>query len=282
MSNRTVLVLDSTQISSFLECPAAWQFRHKEHLTLSAEVREDFAMGTYGHKLLEIFYRQKKNGCGIDECVRKAQEFNFDELAPFPLAEKTRESVRQRFNEYWMVYSRNDIEPKIVEEGFSFELLSNAHCLYVLEGRIDILGLFDMQKCFMDHKWQGRRHELYSKAIQFRNYALATGCRLGIINYIRLAKETTDKTFARKVITFTAYELEQWRKELISIYDRIAYSISCANAFNGGRLEQNFGACSGRYGYPCSFTPICEEHNLDVKENIKKSLFKIEKEWKPW
>src|SRR5579864_9181685 len=99
--NRTILVLDSTQISTFLECPAKWQFSHKEHLTLSAEVREDFAMGTYGHKLLEIFYSEKKAGKSLDAAARSALEFDFDQPEPFPLSPKVREQVRQRFNEYW-------------------------------------------------------------------------------------------------------------------------------------------------------------------------------------
>src|SRR5712692_881210 len=77
---KQVLVADSTQINSFLECERLWNYTHRERLALR-EVRPSYSkqMGSYGHKLLEIYYRACANGCCSSEMAMKAAlAFDFD------------------------------------------------------------------------------------------------------------------------------------------------------------------------------------------------------------
>lgn len=316
--SKTTLILDSSQISKFLSCPLSHQLAYEENLELSGEVREDFAMGTYGHKLLEIYYKNKALGLESGIAASKALNFNIDkqtckcghdveqhkqygdcntfdaksecpcqEFDPvhFPLADKTRISVRERFELYWMKYMRGDFTPEIlngepqIEKGFSYPLVDDSQRLYVLEGRIDFIGSQQSTRLFMDHKWQGRSRALYKKDIQFRNYALVTGCSLGFINYVRLKKEVDDTIFERAPINFNALERDAWRDELIGIYDEIT---AIKNMVEHWDMPKNRASCSGKFGYPCEFTKLCDEINPSARENLKKSYYHIKTPWKPW
>jgi PD-(D/E)XK nuclease superfamily len=165
----------------------------------------------------------------------------------------------------------------LIEKGFSYKLFENRDFLFVLEGRIDFMGTApDGTVLWMDHKFQFREHTLYSKSIQFRNYALATGLNLAVINYIRLHEKITKQTFVRQPLSFSSLEMRHWKEELIGIYMRIAREV------REGVFLQNRQSCSGSWGRPCQFTPLCEEYNPVIREAIRKRDFTTKKEWRPW
>lgn len=320
--SKFVLTLDSSQISTFLDCPTMWQLGYRERLQPSA-ARENtpMDMGTYGHKLLEIIYKERaagRPGSAIDtafaynidkETCRcsHSHDYHIDSASPFctncrsigcpctefepiefPLSPTDRQFVRDRVLEYTMV--EGVVIPELVpqsaahvEVGFSQRIYEDPERLYILEGRIDLLGQIanNVPNGWADHKFQTRERDLYLKSIQFRNYAMVTGLQLGVVNYIRFARKIEkDKTFKRAVISFSLHELEAWRGQLIQIFQKI-------ERFLLGKLPEveihNWAACSGRYGYPCDFTPLCEEWNQPELVQLKKvAEFKKKAEWRPW
>lgn len=298
---RQILILDSSQISLFDECETKWKLSYGENLTTSNDVREDMAMGTFGHHLLEIYYKDRSVGSQADMAAAHAVDWA-NKLDGFPLSAEKKATVLNRFQDYWMTYSRKDIEVAmgkpvhrieqdkifpdniidvydpnpLVEKGFSYELLNTPDYLFILEGRVDIIGTLSGTLAFMDHKFQGRSHELYQKSIQFRNYSLALDLSLGIINYIRLHKEITKDTLKREIISFPPWERKWWKTELIKIYLRIAERMRSKD------FEMNFSACPGKYGFKCEFTKICEEHDLVTIDAIKNQNYKQKEVWTPW
>src|SRR5690348_15830065 len=83
------------------------------------------------------------------------------------------QQVKTRFREYCYTYINNDVipaSPEHVEVGFSEVVYESASRLYLLEGRIDIMGTLQGLNTIVDLKFQGRTRELYKKSIQFRNY----------------------------------------------------------------------------------------------------------------
>lgn len=313
---RTTLVLDSSQISTFLECPKKWQLSYAENLTSSVEINEAMMLGTFGHKLLEIYYTKLALGASVQNAVLAVDQFhpdketckcghqieNHSEVQPveclisecdcqefkgveYPLSKEKQKLVRERFQLYWMTYCSKDVEPLVVgdeddkrafvEQGFSYELVNDENRLYVLEGRIDLLGTLNKQKVVMDHKWQGRSYPLYKKSIQFRNYSLVANTALVMINYIRMHKEVTKDTFERALVSFNEIEQQLWKTRLISIYDRIAQQIQSGP-------EMNESACAGKFGSICEFTKICEESNKYIQIAMKENHYKKKVEWKPW
>lgn len=280
MSKRA-LILDSTQLDAYLACPRYWQLGHAKQLELTTkEPSRPIIMGTFGHKLLEIYYKSKVDGSctSLTQAIDKVISFN-PAVEILPLETPDREIVRKAFRLYTYTYSHDDIRPLLeetVEVGFSLKLYEDDSWIYILEGRIDLLGTLANVQVYMDHKFQLRTKDLYKKAIQFRNYALATDKLLGVINYIRLTKEVTKDTFKRQLISFTKSELTWWRCELINIYDSIRESIET------DRYDQNWSACSGKYGYACEFTQLCEEHSLEARSAKQAAFYKIKELWKPW
>lgn len=319
--SRKTLILDSSQIDSYLTCPTLWHLNYVEDLTLSNEIREDMAAGTYGHKLLEIYYTALALGRSVQDAVAEAQHFHVNDN--FPLTKETRDKVASRFNDYWMIHCAHDIIPALgaptyrieitcicthhshkhigddgkctlcscanyneiiqdvydpkplVEQGFSYELLNNEDFLFVLEGRIDLIGSLSGQMCWMDHKFQGRKRGLYKKSIQFRNYALVTNLSIGVINYIRMAKIIESDTLQRVIVSFPPWDRAAWKAELIEIYKSIALSMETGT-------PKNRSSCAGKYGYECQYTKICEESNLITIQAIKETNYKKREKWSPW
>lgn len=317
---KTTLIRDSTQISAFLDCPNLWKLGYSENLTLSAgRVNDPMAMGTYMHKMLEIYYKGRASGGGIANMVEKSLAFDPDketckcghgkelheiinssetgdinvtfcvkckcqnlDYQSFPLDELKRALCRERFRVYIYTYSNDDfipISPDHVEVGFSYSLYEDNEKLYILEGRYDILADYKGLKTWVDHKCQMRMRDLYNKSVQFRNYDLVTEANLAFINYIRMTAKVDQTTYVRKPISFSKPEREFWRRRLIKVYDKMLHHEREGITPN----DYNWGMCSGKFGYPCEFTPLCEESYVpEVVANKKSQLYHIKQEWKPW
>ena len=221
----------------------------------------------------------------------------------FPLSAADRQFVRDRVLDYTFAegIAIPELIPKSpdhVEVGFSHKLYEDDQRLYIIEGRIDLLGQIagNCPDGWADHKFQSRERDLYLKSIQFRNYAMVTGLSLGVVNYIRFAKKVEkDKTFKRSIISFSRLEMEAWRENLIRIYHRIENALNpslfAENAEDGKDWQwydstdilRNRSACSGKFGYPCDYTLLCENFfNLELIKINESSEFVQKPEWRPW
>ncbi len=175
----------------------------------------------------------------------------------------------------------------LIEKGFSYKLFESPEYLFVLEGRIDFMGeASDGTLLWMDHKFQFRKHNLYHKSIQFKNYSLATGLNLAVINYIRLTEKVDKETFVRQPLSFSSLEMRHWKQELTDIYVGIAKTIADPNYYLNDGLtysrSQNRGSCAGAWGKSCQYAPLCEEYNPQIRAAVQKRDFMPRKEWRPW
>jgi hypothetical protein len=277
--------------------------------------------GTYGHKLLDIYYRNKTQrmplneniaaclkydpdtetcecGCmaelhkplvglpNVQECQRchKCAQFR---PRPFPLDLETRKVVLNRFKDYIYKYQHNDFQPiseKHVEVGFSETIYEDAENLFVLEGRIDLIAEIQGLKVVVDHKFQMQTHWLYPQSVQFKNYAMVSGCNTMIINYVRLQQKIVDTSLNRDIVSFNRPQLAAWKARLINIFWDIKKVMSYTP------LPRNWDACSG-YGKTfkkdepkyCWYGTLCEEPSAATAELKENTLFKIQQEvWRPW
>jgi hypothetical protein len=320
--SKYTLVLDSSQISTFLECPMMWNYKFRECFGYPMdEEKQAMNAGTYGHQVLDIYYTLRAKGVQFNDAFAEALAFdpdtdfkckcghikkehtrnipafgigpagcsrcidhsickNFDPQ-PFELSQDLRFAVKSRLRDYFFTYQNNDFQPNnadAVEVGFSQPVFEDSENLFVLEGRIDLIGTLQGLPTIVDHKFQMRKRDLYKKSVQFRNYDLVCGgvSNMLIINYIRLAKTVDKTTLVREPVCFNSLERAWWKSELIKIF----FEIKRQHTETG--FLRNYGACAGRYGYPCMYTPLCEEINEGTRELKKSQLFVIRDAWKPW
>lgn len=320
--NKTVLILDSSQIDTFLTCPTQWYYQYVRKLQpVAARENVPMSMGTYGHKLLEIIYKAKAAGhrnpieeafaYDIDKetcrCSHGREKHSQDFMksaclsmgcpctefipTPFPLSAADREFTRQRVLEYTFVEGSGipELIPKSsdhVEVGFSHKLYEDDTRLYILEGRIDLLGQI-ANNCpdgWADHKFQARERDLYLKSIQFRNYSLVTNLSIGVVNYIRFARKIEKgKTFKRDVISFSRSEMEAWQRNLIDIYAKVEAAVKCDSWYDSRDALRVRAACAGKFGYPCDYCNLCEEfYNPGLIKINEQQNYKQREEWRPW
>lgn len=315
------LVLDSSQITNFLECPEQWNNQYQKRLFLVGAIpSEAMNAGTYGHKILDLYYKDKYQGLAFNEAAARAMSYDPDKdtcecgcsvdshkylslinltecqrckhclaFRPkhFELDTSIRMAVQNRLREYFFTYQSNDFKPlseQHVEVGFSEAIFEDDSNLFVLEGRIDLIGTIQGLNCIVDHKFQLSRHYLYEKSIQFKNYALISKTLMVFINYIRLSKSVDKTTLQRVPVSFTVPELLVWKQELIKIFFRVKQAILNSN------FEKCWASCKG-YGKTytiedpkyCIYRTLCEEYNEDMKVIKEKQLYQIKEDvWRPW
>lgn len=298
---KQTLILDSSQISLFHECPQKWEYESVEQLTqVGPSERDSLSMGTFGHKLMEIYYKAIALGKTTSQAY--TETLNYEPSADSNLSSARIESVRSRFLLYTLKFiaGGRDIKPSckekykvlidemtelpidsiekvpMVEMGFAYKLLDTPEYLFVLEGMIDLIGMLDSIPAFMDHKWQDRRKKLHKKSVQFKNYSMVTNSYIGIINYVRMAEKVDNDTFARDIISFTPQSIKYWKQEVTEIF------IDCSKEIKRGYRTKRWGSCGGKFGYPCEFTDLCETFEPNLRQTKKEIGFKKKEKWEPW
>lgn len=340
---KLILILDSSQLSTFSECPMLWDYSYRQRLESSSKApKTPVDMGTYGHKLLEIIYKERASGrakgaedvafaYNIDKetcrCGHSKERHVYTDLGTiklengtlshemgsacgsigckcdsfvgvqFPLSEVERKQVQQRVLDYTMYEGSAFPELRAtsadhVEVGFSHLLYEDDQRLYILEGRVDLIGSIagNCPDGWADHKFQMRARDLYLKSIQFRNYSMVLEKAIGVVNYIRftqkleIGRNVRNPTLKRDLISFSRAEMVWWKNEVTSMFGHVENYIKNEGQFSEQSARRNWGACSGKFGYPCDFTPLCE--NLPFGQQLvqikQDQDFIVKPEWRAW
>jgi hypothetical protein len=272
------LALDSSKISTYLECNRKYQLSYQEHL-VTLESQPALDKGTIGHKFLEYYYNCRKDGASVGDSTQMAivsttdwlktqEQFNY--LPP--------EEIRFLFNRltiYTAYYSGDNFKILGTEVGFSKELFKTQDYIYIVEGKIDVvIEDSDGKIAYKDHKFQSRKYDYYQNNVQFMTYALACETNAGVINYIGLQKEAPKDGFFRRVpIHFSRSLLNEWRLELLQIFDSIA---------RDRKFSKNRSACKRGLNRKCQFTHICEQTDKRFEAEVKRTEFKVRDAWTPW
>lgn len=308
MPDKFTLILDSSQIDTLYTCMVKWDFINNKKLYklnpdgIESPPSQAILGGTYGHKLLEVYDRVVMETGGDTTAAMKymwsrewlkwdtikgsrffkdSEEYERFE-SDLALIEPARRSlVEARATGSIMRFAINPYQVLSVETGFSYPLYEDSDNLFILEGRFDAIIQIGDNKYFLDHKFQDRAHNLYRKRIQFRNYALVSGCNTGLVNYIRLNQKEDISTYKRDTCPFSTDELQSWKEELIRKYFHVK---DFMNRITAPESEwRNRAACDGVYNQECWFTQLCDETNNElVQIRIDQNYGKREKMWRPW
>lgn len=306
--SKLTLILDSSQLAQAMSCYQQWAYSNVNRITIyesGKEANRAMNMGSFGHKLMEIYYKDPF-GTGFEQAMDYAPNGFVAEIAdgkevlvaneqeaqtlpgvhliqPFDLPKEDIEIVRARWFDYFgTISARNrelDIKPTSpdhVEVGFSEVIYEDEAYLFVLEGKIDVRGEIQGIPIIMDHKFQLRKTDIYAKTIQFRNYAMIGRVNQLLVNYVRLTKKVDADTFDRKISVFSPVEHQVWRQRLINEYFKIAAMIEKET------FVKNWSNCQGKYGTICQYTPLCEEWDGKLVQLKIAQNYHPKQEWKPW
>ena len=290
-ADKFTLIIDSTQLASFFDCPEQWNLGHQEHLVKNEQNVKAMNMGSFGHTMLERYYKYRASGKDQTE----GMEYAISAIPDQRLSLQAEDVVllKDKITSYIYTYTNNDFipeSPESVELGFSYPLYEDENRLYILEGKLDhyqhtpSLGTYNGMRSIMDHKFQMKRHDLYQKRLQFRNYALATNSNLLVVNYISMTKKTDETTFRRQTVAFSALELQIWKRRLIEMFKKMESAIRLHNGEFGKPepYEHRWSSCENKYGYACQFADICEQTDQFSIDMVKQAKYHTIEKWQPW
>ena len=289
--SKTIITLDSSQIKQFLICPESWNLKYQQQLRKSGYWTKKYAdAGTIFHYLLDRYYTFKSFEKEKDpiKCANNAVKLLKihgleNELG---ISDEDRAFIRERFTQYSFNYMNDPMRvlgsgTKLgVETGFSVVIYEDAHYIFVLEGKIDLLADLGGIICFVDHKTRARSDlNLYGLKIQFLCYSLATGFRYGMYNYIGMAaKYDPKKTFERKLHYIPEWRVKEFKEYIIeNVYRHLANKQHYT-------MPRNLNSCSGPdEKRPCEYCMLCDNRNdQKIYDGIKKQFYEKAPRWSPW
>ena len=298
------IALDASQLHEYMMCPLKWFYRYYCNLELPqvTSKREAPDMGTLMHAILDSYYNLRlfdPSGNKMVQANACVEFFKASKITAklFPNeVDDMEDFIARRFGLYVQNYIFNDLDviPGGVELGFSKLLYEDAKVRFIVEGRIDLMNRLWMgnifKRCFTDHKTSGLITDLYPYKIQFKTYAWATGAEYGMINYIGMQEDKTNKLlkekklFRRTLINFKKEMIEEWEQTMMEKFEQIYHILRKEMTIEKGfYLLRNEAECSGAYdSHPCQFCAICEEYNWDNKAMVKASSYKKVAPWSPW
>lgn len=278
---KLTLILDSSQLTDAQNCPRADLFSRVQNWE-PKDSKLALTKGGFFHDALKIYYEMKRDGAKFADISTKVQQYyneSLPELSAAPGVETTDLLLTlRRLLEYikhdWN--TRTDWKILAVEQGFSVKLYEDTFCLYIYEGRIDLVAEIAGRRCVIDHKTQSMKYDWPTYSNQIMGYCYAADARYAMYNYIGLQQDVGDNTFRAQLDSFRADQIERWRKDTIAAYDEILFN-TLFNRFNRRR-----SGCIDRFGF-CRFYDVCkastEQGELQI---LQQSFKKREKPWRAW
>lgn len=300
-SKKITLILDASQIQELEgsgSCDLKWHYRYNECLQKWNAKSRALDIGSFVHKMLEIFYTLRSIEPKADRFLHSniVQSLVKDKelAAPYNLSKEDVQFFKQRFTQYVINWTGHDFMPVRkngipgVELGFSKVLHETESHLYVVEGKIDLVAPTPAgEMAFWDNKTQGRKEELYLRKTQCLVYSWATGIRRGGFNYFKTDKKYVDnETFRRSLHFYPEWLIEKWERQMMRLFGRLESimrenSITQMNEFRPEHFIQNLSACAGnKESWPCHYNGICE--NPEQADAMKKQFYFTRDRWQPW
>lgn len=276
--SKKILRVDSQILTMVQQCALRTKMRMVDCLEPTNRP-PSFDIGSYCHKVLEVYGQGKINGDSKNEIIMRAfegghayaieHEIGMDELN---LGYKT-------MQEYFTFYSNETWIWKSVETPFTVPLFENDDILIVWEGIIDCIVDAKLNDEWLDwtvdHKTTSRNREPVYLTNQFEGYAFARGNNRLIINTIGTQKTLeASKKFRREYLRIPQEVIDEWKAQAIH------WSLMWAHYLETGYFPASFSACDGKFG-PCIYYPICWAKHQD-REYVMRAEYVVGEEWDPY
>ena len=273
------LRLDSQILTSISHCPLRAKYTFIERLK-SKEDHTPFQMGTGVHTAAESYYKDLKLSVPFKERIEKALLLSNTWMATeSSLSQEEITTVLRTMNDYFTYRKEDPIYVQEVEVFFSKVLfvgkdLFDDDITILYEGKIDLIAdESDRITRVYDHKSTNRNFTPVDMRVQFLGYCWATGHSV-VEN--RIGFQSSLKPEA-KFVRFPY----KYRPELIAEWQDFAIrkALEYGYYLQTEKFPPNFGACEGKFGYPCNYIDLCRFPELI--DETKEYQFKIGEPWDP-
>lgn len=265
------LVLTSSRLSRLQKCPREYFFsfvlnRHP------IETPKYFVEGTFVHKILEIYYNQKKAGTvDILRIVEQARNYasTIDNLS----AENC-ESTINLFLEYiayqqdanWVIEGVEVPFAKVIWEDEKFNLR------IIFQGKSDLLVSAQGIPIIVDHKKVSQNRQPFDRDNQILGYCHAFNRSDFIINQLGTQKALPLKDkFRRHYFNVLGYQIDEWIEETIyNAFEAVKY-------FDNNHWPARIKSCHDQ-GRPCTYYDVCKTERSNWEYKLQ-SAFKIQEDY---
>jgi hypothetical protein len=280
----TNVQVDSQVLSSFMACPAKYNYIFNRHLVPISGVSKSIEKGQLAHIGLHTYWKERiKSGdyqvasiAGLEEA--KKQSLTFHNLE----AEDALDVFNNLISFFKYIHG-SSWEPVFVEQHFkkiAYES-SELKLRIILTGRID-LGLRNtsMKLLPIDNKTEAERWFYTSMSNQFKIYCIACGVNtFGVQRFGFQKTLKPEQKFKMELLPFDRDILEEWRtvtlpywvQRLLVCYEDGYWPMNTTNCVHGHFKCQFSDAYNGGI---CSVTPQVREQKLE-------RYFKIGEDWDP-
>lgn len=282
MSEKKIVVLNSTAIAIYLECPQKYDFAVLQSLVRKGQKNEAMGKGEIFHHLICKYWQLKlekhpKPFIAITEELTQLRS-NFSYISNEDL-----EFLRQRFFAYSIFWESDPAKPLILEGklameiGFTVKIYEDQEFIFLLEGRLDRIATQQGIDFLLDHKTQGRKYDYYWRRPQFMNYVLGAqeqGMQVNklMVDYIGLQQTINKDTFRRDMFSYPSSAIREWKQYLI---DRIYFPIA------RGKIYKERGSCEGVYA-PCIYNDLCDAPSARGLEELITLNFEKTEQHRSW
>lgn len=319
---KQTIILDSSQLATFDECPQLWGYSYKDSISkVDAAPNDAMVMGTYGHRLLDIYY---KNG-GSDNMVKAieaALKFDPDDetclcthlkIEHTPYDGQSYENSRLVCNKcrcghespkdigfFGKPFPLSKDQRKLVQDRFTihcytysqndFKPKSKDHVEVGFSNKLyeDDNVLYILEGRIDCIGTQGGQEAILDHKFQMRRRDLYKGS-IQARNYTLV---TGCPLFIFNYIRLTAKIDKDTLSRQVSVFSHaeiewwrgklIKMFDEVALAERSSILTNRWSACSGKYGYECQYTQLCTEPNTAVKLIKTEQLYHKKEVWRPW
>jgi len=279
MSPKANIVLDATQLDTYIVCPAKFDFRFNQNKT-PPTTAAPLDRGALIHLCKEVYYNNLKEHKPWDYCVNEALVATRFAGTQSDLEAEEVSRILEVLEEnltYWRIADMS-YEIKAVEQPFAYVLYEDELIRVMMIGKMDLV--FSDNKytnCPMDSKSYERDFSTSARRLtnQFCNYATAMNSNILFMDRIGMQKTVpVEKKHKRVPLSYDPLILQQWKENVVK------WCYSYYDSVTDNSWPMNLTSCD-KYNRLCEYYEICDSSGVAAKEYKLNVNFATSKKWDP-
>lgn len=275
MSNIINVVLDATMLDTFMSCECKFNYRFNLN-KIPVGSAKPLERGTVIHSGFEHYFKSLQNRVTFNDSLASGIDAMKKDAVLTDLTVEEVDLYIKSFTESCNYYRSRDEQMEIlaVEQAFQYLLHEDEVMRLYMIGKIDLLvnepGYNNLP---YDHKSYERTYPTDKKAVQFCNYAYATGSNYLMVNKVGLQKTLSiEQKHKRIPLSYDPLFMEEWKDDMVN---RAYQYLECVTT---NKWPRNVTSCM-KYNRPCEYTEVCDSSGIEAKVYKLEANFNVSPIW---